>query len=63
MSPRRRPTSIPPIELTIDLTMDEILEDLCAPGLPPGQWDIPGREHAHIDRLLRAVERGAPAAA
>jgi hypothetical protein len=25
----------------IDLTMDEILEDLCWPGLPPGRWSVP----------------------
>jgi hypothetical protein len=25
----------------IDLTFDEILEDLCSPGLPPGRWNVP----------------------
>jgi hypothetical protein len=27
--------------MTLDLTMDEILEDLCWPGLPPGRWNVP----------------------
>ncbi len=33
----------------IDLTLDEILEDLCSPGLPPGRWNVQSpnsaREH------------------
>jgi hypothetical protein len=25
----------------IEITMDEILEDLCYPGAPPGRWPVP----------------------
>jgi hypothetical protein len=31
----------------IDLTMDEILEDLCYPGLPPGRWNVPAEAILH----------------
>jgi hypothetical protein len=58
----RQPWSTPE-DLRIDLTMEEVLEDLCWPGLPPGRWDVPGRETAHVDALLREVERAAPAPA
>ena len=60
--PPHRQQGVVPAVLAIDLSMDEILEDLCAPGPPPGSWDVPGREHAHVDALLREIERGVPAA-
>jgi hypothetical protein len=36
----------------IDLTMDEILEDLCYPGPPPGRWRLPSREPEPDDPLV-----------
>jgi hypothetical protein len=45
---------------TIELSEEEVLEDLCWPHPPPGQWDVgPVREPdtAHIDDLLEASER------
>jgi len=48
-----------PQELLIDLSPEELLEDLCWPGPPPGRWNVPGREAAHVDALLRAIEGGA----
>lgn len=36
----------------IDLTMDEILEDLCYPGPPPGRWRLPRREPAPEEPLV-----------
>ena len=29
--------------MKIDITMEEILEDLCHPGLPPGRWNVPAQ--------------------
>jgi hypothetical protein len=29
--------------MNIEITMEEILEDLCHPGLPPGRWNVPGQ--------------------
>jgi len=52
-----------PQELLIDLSPEEVLEDLCWPGRPPGSWDVPRREVAHVDALLRAIEGGAVSAA
>ena len=61
---RRQPEPwSPPDELAIDLTMEEVLEDLCWPGRPPGRWEVPGPDVAHIDALLREVEQAAPAQA
>ena len=62
MPGRRREQWIVPGDLTIDLSMEEVLEDLCRPGPPPGRWDVPRRESAHVDALLREIERGVPAA-
>ena len=27
--------------MNLDITLDEILEDLCHNGLPPGRWNVP----------------------
>ena len=27
--------------MNLDITLDEILEDLCHNGLPPGRWHVP----------------------
>ena len=27
--------------MNIDITLEEILEDLCWPGPPPGRWELP----------------------
>ena len=27
--------------MNIDITIEEILEDLCWPGPPPGRWELP----------------------
>lgn len=29
--------------MKIEITLEEILEDLCHPGLPPGRWNVPAR--------------------
>ena len=29
--------------MNIEITMEEILEDLCHNGLPPGRWNVPGQ--------------------
>ena len=45
---------------TIEFTEEEILEDLCWPHRPPGQWGLePPREPdtAQIDELLELSER------
>ena len=47
----------------IDLTMDEILEDLCHPGPPPGQWNLEGHGSTPITgRAERGADRLTPAA-
>ena len=42
----------------IDITMDEILEDLCYPGPPPGQWRLPPDEDGDTDHLAVLVRVG-----
>jgi hypothetical protein len=32
--------------MNLDITLDEILEDLCHNGLPPGRWNVPRRAAA-----------------
>ena len=38
--------------MNIEITMEEILEDLCWPGPPPGRWEVPE------DQAERTTERG-----
>jgi hypothetical protein len=38
--------------MKIDLTMDEILDDLCAPGLPPGRWNVDERDEPRSAAIL-----------
>jgi hypothetical protein len=40
--------------MNIEISMDEILEDLCHNGLPPGRWNIPNSD--------RSSSRGEPPA-
>jgi hypothetical protein len=46
--------------MNIDLTMEEILEDLCDPGLPPGRWNVPRRREAPWSAAI-LHEAGEPA--
>ncbi len=46
--------TLPP-ELSIDLTIDDVLDDLSWPGPAPGRWEVPA-DTAHIDALLRSIE-------
>jgi hypothetical protein len=39
--------------VNIEITMDEILEDLCHNGLPPGRWNVPGLVQDGSDQLKR----------
>lgn len=57
----RPPTPDPPRPFEIEISQEEILEDLCWPNRPPGQWRVePPHEPGtgHIDELLEAIERG-----
>jgi hypothetical protein len=40
--------------MNIDITIEEILEDLCWPGPPPGRWEPPEDQIP----ALRTSERG-----
>jgi hypothetical protein len=47
-------------EPLIQITEEEILEDLCWPAPPPGRWHVArtAEPHtAHIDALLESLER------
>jgi hypothetical protein len=44
----------------IEISQEDILEDLCWPNRPPGQWRVePPQEPGtgHIDEPLEAIER------
>jgi hypothetical protein len=46
--------------MNIELTIEEILEDLCWPGMPPGNWRWELRDQAEPDQFpaRRTSERG-----
>jgi hypothetical protein len=55
--------------MKLDLTMDEILEDLCWPGLAPGKWNVPDQspnsarnspDALHFDHMNTEVWRACP---
>lgn len=57
----RRPTTGP---FGIDLTMEEVLEDLCWPAPPPGRWQGPPAAidrtaTEDVDYVLGRLERAA----
>ena len=42
------------LPLTLTLTEEEILEDLCWPQLPPGRWNVPVADHGPADTAVAA---------
>ena len=46
--------------MNIEITIEEILEDLCWPGPPPGNWRWELRERPEPDQIpaRRTAERG-----
>ena len=46
-------------QFRIELTQEEVLEDLSWPGPPPGRWLEKPAEVRHIDTLLQRIEKAA----
>ena len=43
--------------MNLDITLDEILEDLFHNGLPPGRWNVPRRAAAILHEAGESVGR------
>jgi hypothetical protein len=56
------PTSDAARPLEIEISQEEILEDLCWPNPPPGQWRVEPPHEADTGRIeaLEAIERRRP---